>query len=108
MYGTEISDLSELLRRYFWEYDPARLTWETSRHTILLRLLQHGGWDAVQWLRANLADEEIRDFLVRRRGRGIDPKRLRFWGLILDLPREEVDTWIAAARSDPWLRRTHG
>lgn len=104
----QAEELSELLRRYFWDYDPERLSWEASRHTIVLRLLQSGGWDAVRWLRAHVSSEELREFLVRRRGRGIDPKRLRFWGLILDLPREQVDEWVEAARSNPWYQRTRG
>lgn len=101
-------DLSALLRRYLWEYDPDRLSWDENRHTILLRLLQAGGWDAVKWLRAHAGDQQIRDFIVRRRGRGLDPKRLRFWELVLDLPSTQVDEWIAAARADPWHQRTRG
>lgn len=105
---SESPDLGELLRRYLWEYDPARLSWETSRHTIVSKLLQVGGWDAVRWLRAHLTDDELREFLVRRRGRGLDPRRLRFWALILDLPRDQVDAWIAAARANSWEQRIRG
>jgi hypothetical protein len=102
----ETPPLSDLLRRYLWEYNPAQLSWEKGRQTILARLLQIGGWDAVRWLRTNVSDEELREFLVRRRGRGLDPKRLRFWGLVLDLPAEQVDAWIATHRDNPWRRRT--
>ena len=102
----EPPELDELLRRYLWEYDPARLSWEENRHTIVTRLLESGGWDAVRWLRTHLSDDELRAFLVRRRGRGLEPRRLRFWGLVLDIPEEEVDGWIAAARSNPWFNRT--
>lgn len=94
------------LRQYFWEYDPAHLSLDGNRHTILLRLLQEGGLDAVQWLRQNVGEDEIRTMLIRRRGRGINPKRLRFWALLLDLPNSRVDDWIAAERSSPWNRRT--
>ncbi len=94
------------LRRYFWEYDPERLSLNESRHTILLRLLQEGGLDAVQWLRQNAGDDEIRTLLTRRRGRGISPKRLRFWALLLGLPDAQVDGWLAAQRSNPWNQRT--
>ena len=96
----------EHLRQYFWEYDPDRLTLDANRHTILLRLLQEGGLDAVQWLRQNVGADELRTLLIRRRGRGISPKRLRFWALLLDLPDSQVDDWIAAERSNPWNRRT--
>jgi hypothetical protein len=99
------TELPEHLRGYFWDYDAGRLSWEGSRHTIVLRLLQSGGMDAVRWLRESVSDVGIREFLVRRRGRGISPRRLRFWGLLLGIPRSQVDGWIAAARTNPWHRR---
>jgi|SRR5690606_31570527 len=100
------SELPEYLRRYFWDYDAGGPTGEGAHQTVVTRLLQAGGWDAVRWLRASVGDDGLRAFLTRRRGRGISPQRLRFWGLVLDLPREEVDAWIAAGRTDPWHART--
>lgn len=96
------------LRRYFWEYGSEPPSLERDRHTVVLRLLQAGGLDAVRWLRAHVGDDAIREVLVRRRGRGLSPRRLRFWGLVLDLPREQVDGWIAAERSAPWRQRARG
>lgn len=64
--------------------------------------------DAVLWLRTRRSDAEIRDFIVRRRGRGIEPRRLRFWSVVVGIPHADVDEWIAAARTNPWSRRTHG
>jgi hypothetical protein len=101
-------DLPEELKGYFWDYEVDRLSWEGNRHTIVFRLLEKGGMDAVRWLRQHLRDEEIREFIVRRRGRGISPRRLRFWGLLVDIPRPEVDEWIETARRNPWQNRTHG
>jgi hypothetical protein len=99
------AELPEELREFFWDYDPERLSWERSRHTIVLRLLQSGGMQAVRWLREHMSDEQIREFLVRRRGRGLSPPRLRFWSLLLDIPRNEVDEWIDATRKNPWHNR---
>jgi hypothetical protein len=99
-------ELPDDLRAFFWDYDPVRLSGELSRHTIVLRLLEKGGMQAVRWLRQQLTDEEIRQFIVRRRGRGISPRRLRFWGLLLDIPRHDVDEWIESARQNPWQTRT--
>lgn len=100
------AELPAHLRGYFWEYDAESLEWERSKHIIVLRLLQSGGMDTVTWLRSRLSDDEIRDFIARRQGRGIDPRRLRFWGVVLNLPRPTVDRWIAAARTNPWNQRT--
>ncbi len=99
-------ELPEELRSCFWDYDPERLSWERSRHTIVLRLLEKGGLQAVRWLQERLSDDEIREFIIRRRGRGMSPPRLRFWSLLVDIPRSEVDQWIEAARRDPWHSRT--
>jgi hypothetical protein len=99
--------LPDNLRQYFWEYPAGDLTWERSRHTIVLRLLQSGGMDAVLWLRTQMSDAEIREFIEDRKGRGISPRRLRFWGLVLRIPRARVDRWIASMQSNPWHQRTH-
>lgn len=99
-----IADLPAELQRYFWDYRPQALSGE-ERHTVIARLLQVGGWDAVRWLRASVGDEGLRAFLTRRRGRGIGPKRLRFWGVVLDVPREQVDAWIESSRANPWHDR---
>lgn len=97
--------LPDNLRRYFWDYDPETLSLKESRWTIVWRLLEAGGQDAMRWLRSEIGDEELREVLERRRGRGLSPRRLRFWGLVLGLPRERVDAWVAAARREPWARR---
>jgi hypothetical protein len=100
-------ELPDELRAFFWDYDTHGLSWERNRHTIVLRLLEKGGLHAVRWLRMQVSDREIREFIVRRRGRGISPQRLRFWSLLLDIPRPEVDEWIETARGNPWQKRTH-
>jgi antitoxin HigA-1 len=94
-----------VLERYFWDQDPTKLTWDENRHAIVTRLMESGGWDSVEWLRAQMDDDELTAFLVRRFGRGISPKRLRFWGLTLGIPPELVDEWIAAQMSNPWSQR---
>ncbi len=99
-------ELPDELRGIFWDYDTERLSWEHSRHTIVLRLLEKGGMQAIRWLRQHMSDEEIREFIVRRRGRGISPRRLRYWSLLLDIPRHDVDEWIEIAHRNPWQTRT--
>lgn len=101
-------DLPDELRALFWDYDTEALSWDRSRHTIVVRLLEKGGMGAVRWLRQHMSDDEIRDFIARRRGRGMSPRRLRFWGLLLDIPRHDVDAWIETARQNPWNNRTRG
>lgn len=94
------------IQDYFWDYDLGQLSWDGARPTIVLRLLQAGGLQAMLWLRTRLTDDEIRDFIVRRRGRGLDPRRLRFWAVMVGLPKHQVDEWIAAIQANPWHQRT--
>ncbi len=98
--------LPEELRGHFWDHDPDRLSWEEGRNTIVRRLLESGGMQAVRWLREHLSNDEIREFIVQRRGRGIGPRRLRFWSLIVGISREDVDEWVEASRHNPWHTRT--
>lgn len=104
----QCTSLPEHLRTYFWDYDAEALDWEQNRHTITLRLVQVGGLDAVTWIRSRISDDDLKDFIVRRQGRGMDPRHLRFWGVLLGIPRSLVDGWVAAARANPWNQRTHG
>ena len=97
--------LPPILRPFFWDYSFARLSWSADRELVTRRVLEHGSWEAVRWLRRKLGDEELRDWLVRRHGASLTPKQLRFWELILDIPRRQVDSWLADPRRQVWDRR---
>ena len=98
--------LPEMLRRYFWEYHFWKLSWEKDRYTITDRILTHGDIDAIRWLRRKLSDEDLREFILRREGRGLSSRQIRFWELILKLPRKRVNTWLSAPALLLWERRT--
>ncbi|HEU4561657.1 MAG TPA: hypothetical protein VFS20_27775 [Longimicrobium sp.] len=72
---------------------------------IVFRLLEKGGLEGAEWLQRNLTTSELRDFIIERRGRGIDPKWLRYWEPIVGLPTDQVDAWVAAAMRNPWYNR---
>lgn len=95
-----------ILRKYFWDCDFSALHWPEHAGFVLPRLLRSGGWDAVRWLRDEAGDSAVEDWIRSHRGRGMSPERLRFWGLVLDLPRDEVDKWISSSAHLPWSRRT--
>jgi hypothetical protein len=100
--------LPELLRGLFWEYDFDRLSWTSDRDLVLRRVLSEGPWEAVLWLRRRAGDEVLRQWILAHRGRGLDRRQLRFWQLILDLPGDEVDRWLAGREPDPWEHRCGG
>ena len=93
------------MRRFFWDCAFARLRWETDRDFVIGRLMERGDWRATQWLRRMAGDAELRRWLEARRGRGMNPRRLRYWELVLDLPHRRVSAWIEAQRILPWAGR---
>jgi hypothetical protein len=99
--------LPEFLRPCFWDHAFGRLRWERDRDFIVGRVLAHGSWQAVQWVREQLDDAALRAWLRERRGRGLSPRQLRYWQLALGLPRREVTAWLAAPERQIWDRRRH-
>jgi len=92
-------------RPFFWDYDFRRLTWQEDRDVIVMRLLSHGDWEALQWLHARLKREGLREWILARKGAGLSARQLRFWELILDLPHREVNKWVKDKRRTIWERR---
>lgn len=93
------------LGRLFWDCDFARLDLARHRSFIIRRIADQGDWAAILWLRRNIGDAAIHDWFLRKAGAGLDPRQLRFWGVILDLPRHQVDQWVQKARSSTWHAR---
>jgi hypothetical protein len=94
------------IRQLFWDYDPRRLRWDRDRELVIGRVLAAGPWDTVVWLRERIGGEAIRDWILRERGRGLSPPQLRYWQLMFDLPKRQVDAWLAEPSRQVWDRRT--
>lgn len=86
--------LPDHLRSVFWDYPFEQLNWEVDRDLVIRRVLSQGSWQAVQWLRKQLGDPALRRWLIDHRGRGLSPRQIRFWSLLLSLPRQQADRWI--------------
>jgi hypothetical protein len=96
------SCLPKNVREYFWDYPSVKLSLKSDCDLIIRRLLISGSWDSIQWLRKKIGDANLRDWLVTHRGRGLSPRQLRFWGLMLDIPEKQVDDWVKASRETIW------
>lgn len=94
------------IRSLFWDLDPRELRWERDQEQIIGRVLASGSWDAVTWLRKRAGDDAVREWIERHQGRGLSPRQLRFWELILDLSHRRVDEWLRSERRQVWDRRT--
>lgn len=98
--------LPDLLRPLFWDHEFDRLAWPASRDLIIARILQSGGENAIRWLRQKLGDLELGRWILRTHGRGLDPRQLRFWQLVLDLPADRMDRLVAESRENVWAQRS--
>ena len=97
--------LPEDLRDYFWDYPFDELSWEANRDLIIRRLLTNGSWEAITWLRRKLGDGNLRKWLIAHQGRGLSPRQLRYWSLVLKLSKRQTNAWSRAAQANPWSRR---
>ena len=97
--------LPRALTQFFWDCDFSRLNWEANRDFVIGRLLERGDWRAMRWLRRRAGDAELRRWIEARAGRGLSPRRLRYWELVLGLPHRSVSAWIEAQRELPWANR---
>ena len=102
----EATDFPDPIKALVWDVAPSDLRWEQHRDFMIGRILSAGPWDAVQWLRKAQGDEAVRSWIERHEGRGLSPKQLRFWELILGIPSDRVDPWVERERSGIWGRRT--
>lgn len=98
--------LPRFLKPLFWEYDFQKLTWPESRHTVIGRVLSAGQWRHIQWLRRQVGDEELRTWIMERRGRMLTPRQLTYWQLVLDLPAKTVKAWLDSPERRIWDRRS--
>ena len=93
------------LKPLFWDHDFHRLRWEKDRDLIIGRLISHGDWQALEWLRSQVDSASLREWLLNRRGAGLSDRQLRFWELILELPHRQVNEWLKDKGRMVWERR---
>ena len=97
--------LRGMLRPLFWDCDVEALDWTKQREFILGRILVEGSWPAVCWLRRRVGDAALAQWIRGKQGGPLSPPQLRFWQLILNLPQEEVDRWLAQPARRLWQER---
>jgi|ERR1043166_3369627 hypothetical protein len=97
--------LPEHLRPYFWEYRFAQLSWATDANLIIARVLAVGHWQSIRWLLRRLGKPALKDWLIARRGAGLSDRQLRYWEVILELPRRTVNAWLRNPARQVWEKR---
>ena len=97
--------LPRTLKPFFWDCAFSRLSWERDSDFVIGRLLERGDLRVMRWLRRKAGDAGLREWIETHGGRGLSPRRLRYWGLVLGLPRGQVSAWIEAQSDLPWTNR---
>jgi hypothetical protein len=100
--------LPRRLKALFWDHDFARMTWRADRDLIIGRILAVGDWDSACWLRRRLPDAQMQDWLASRGGAGLSDRHLRFWEIVLRLPRRQVNAWLTDPARVVWEGRCQG
>jgi DNA-binding transcriptional ArsR family regulator len=97
--------LPEKYSSFFWDYHFEGLSWDKDRDLIIRRLLTDGSWEALAWLRKQIGDADLRKWIIAHRGRGLSPRQLRFWTLVLALPKRQANAWVRVSQASPWGQR---
>ncbi len=93
------------VRSLFWEYGEHDISLERERDFVIGRVLSAGDWESLLWLRRELGDVALRDYLDRTGGRHLSSRQLRLWQVLLDLPDEMVTRWLQRESRRVWDRR---
>ena len=97
--------LPKMLRPCFWDVEFCRVNGQTHGDFVASRLLESGDWDCWRWLRRTAGDDALIELVRGKRGLGLSRRQLRFWQLIWNLPKREVDEWLLRDGDDTWDRR---
>jgi alpha-D-ribose 1-methylphosphonate 5-triphosphate synthase subunit PhnH len=103
--ATSKPEVQAKLQALFWDYDFDSLTWANDRDLIIGRVLAYGDWETVSWLWRQVGEGELRSWIERHQGRGLDDRKLRFWELILGLSHRQVNAWMSSPGRRLWERR---
>ena len=95
----------EPIAKFFWDVDFSTVTWEQHRNFIVRRILQYGDLSSLRWLRLKMGDEGLRAWIVTHNGRGLNPRQVRYWALILNIESTLADQWVQTASETNWEKR---
>jgi hypothetical protein len=106
MYNFCMASELESIAKYFWDVDFSAISWEQHKNFIIRRILQSGDFQALRWLRSQLGDSALRDWILARNARGLSPRQIRYWSVVLSIDESLANQWVMQAQNTPWeLRR---
>jgi hypothetical protein len=69
--------------------------------------MQTGDLQSLRWLRSRLGDAGLREWIVGQNARGLSPRQIRYWALILDIESALADEWVKTASASNWEQRCY-
>ncbi|HLC17348.1 MAG TPA: hypothetical protein VJL89_14105 [Thermodesulfovibrionia bacterium] len=99
--------IPEFLYPLFWEYNPKEMDIIQHSDTIMGRIMEHGTWQAMCWLRVTYKAEQIVSFLERRGKRVLPLRELNYWALVSGVSEEKRKKWLKEAKEQlhVWRKR---
>jgi hypothetical protein len=67
--------LPEQLRALFLDVTFEDLSWDLHHDFIAARILERGSLQDIKWLRGHWGDIALRDYILNRRGKGLNPRQ---------------------------------
>lgn len=92
----------DLPRELAWDL-PAGVSLAAEHQGFVIdRIMARGSLERIRELRRAVGDAALAGRLRATRGRHLDRRRLRFFEILLRLPRDQVDGWLADPRRRLW------
>lgn len=95
--------LPDFLRPLLWDVAFHTLSPEKHQTYICLRIMEYGDLNALRWMLRYYGKRRLREWLVARHGRGLSPRVLHFWRLVLNIPKRTVDEWLRLRTEPLWI-----
>jgi len=83
-----VRTLPLFLKKYFWDIDFSDLDVKKKSFFIIQRILEYGDQKAVEWMRKNFNDREIRKVIFN--SKNLSQKSANFWQLIFNLNKNKI------------------
>jgi hypothetical protein len=92
--------IPESVRELLWEYDLGdSAVAERVERIMIERIMERGGWSAMQWLLRSFEPEKLRSFLEDRGRRVLPARELNFWAWVSGVPESAAREWVHQARA---------
>ncbi|MCG8608033.1 hypothetical protein MJD09_23995 [bacterium] len=85
-----------------WEVDATKLDTETRPEYVIERILEYGTLEGVIWLRRNVGDEKIADFVTGLGRKRLFIRTLNFWQKIFRVPEHKCMTISSMKNRSPF------